>query len=306
MNFILTLIAAPGSGALSQAIVNTCLARVQSGTDQDRLKATWLADQEACEVTDICLEDRASHSFLDSVKSEVGSRPVDIHLLPASRGPRTKALLVADMESTIIQEELIDELAAQLGLGNEIAEITARAMRGELDFAEALQARVAQFAGVSHQQLDALYAHHVTLMPGARALIQTMKAHGAQTALVSGGFLLFAERIADRLGFDAVHANTLAFQGDALTGTVNAPILDRAAKAETLRKLVREQSLDIEHTLAVGDGANDLDMLATAGLGVAFRAKPVVAQKADTSVQHGDLTSLLYLQGIAKNNFVSD
>lgn len=217
-------------------------------------------------------------------------------------------LLVADMESTIIEQEMIDELADYVGLRDKISAITARAMRGELDFESSLRVRVAMLAGLDAGVLDEVYDKRVTLMPGAETLIKTMKANGAYCALVSGGFTVFTERVAARLGFDEHQANMLEIENGKLTGRVREPILGRAAKRQALERIARTLGIHLMETIAVGDGANDLDMLAAAGLGVAFRAKPKVQEAAGALpngvvVNDGDLTALLYLQGYRQDEF---
>ena len=212
------------------------------------------------------------------------------------------------MESTIIEQELIDELAGYVGLREKISAITTRAMRGELDFEAALRDRVAMLEGLDASVLDGVYAKRVTLMPGAEALIRTMKASGAYCTLVSGGFTVFTERVAKRLGFDEHQANVLEINNGKLTGRVREPILGRAAKRAALERIAAARGLDLSETMAVGDGANDLDMLAAAGLGVAFRAKPKVQEAAralpnGAVINHADLTALLYLQGYDRGEF---
>jgi len=227
--------------------------------------------------------------------------PIDVNMVPS--GPfRRKRLLVADMESTIIQQECLDELAVFAGVQEQISGITARAMRGELDFEAALKERVGLLNGLDANLLQRVY-DHVTLMPGAETLVATMRAHGATCALVSGGFTFFTERIAARLGFNLHRANTLEITNGRLAGTVGLPILGREAKLQTLQELARDGSLQPAETLAVGDGANDLAMIQAAGLGVAFRAKPILKERATASIVHGDLTALLYLQGYRREDF---
>ena len=310
MSHVLVIIAGPGQ-TLTQPLVGEVVAKLPSG---HRGPVQWLAKGHACEFSVVPWDGdgRAEHwqgiegmtAYIDHaiIVPARTKWPIDIALVPANN--RRKKLLVADMESTIIREELVDELAVRTGRGEEVAAITAKAMRGELDFAEALRERVVQFAGLEASLLDDLYESSVSLMPGAETLVRTMRKHGAFTALVSGGFTIFTARIAERLGFDAHHGNTLEIERGQITGRVAPPILDRAGKAKTLRELTDIKKLDPADTLAVGDGANDLDMLATAGLGVAYHGKPVVVGAADAAIQHGDLTSLLYLQGYKRNEFV--
>lgn len=218
---------------------------------------------------------------------------------------RAKKLLVADMDSTMITVECIDELADYAGIKPQIAEVTERAMRGELDFAEALDARVALLKGLPESAIDQCLEERVRLMPGAQALVQTMRARGAHTILVSGGFTRFAEPVGTRIGFDRRIANVLEIEGGVLTGTVNKPIVDSSTKETTLLGAMAELGLAPEQTMAVGDGANDLAMIRKAGLGVAYHAKPIVAAAAGARVDHGDLTALLYAQGIARADWVT-
>lgn len=218
---------------------------------------------------------------------------------------RAKKLLVADMDSTMITVECIDELADYAGIKPQIAEVTERAMRGELDFAEALDARVALLKGLPESAIDQCLEERVRLMPGAQALVQTMRARGAHTILVSGGFTRFAEPVGTRIGFDRRIANVLEIEGGVLTGTVTKPIVDSSTKETTLLGAMAELGLAPEQTMAVGDGANDLAMIRKAGLGVAYHAKPIVAAAAGARVDHGDLTALLYAQGIARADWVT-
>lgn len=218
---------------------------------------------------------------------------------------REKALIVADMDSTMITVECIDELADYAGIKAQIAEVTEAAMRGELDFAEALDARVALLEGLGADAIDRCLAERVRLMPGARTLVRTMKARGATAILVSGGFTRFAEPVSAQIGFDRVIANELLIEGDALTGAVTKPIVDSATKETTLLGAMAELGLDASATMAVGDGANDLAMIRQAGLGVAYHAKPIVAAAARARIDHGDLTALLYAQGISRSEWVA-
>lgn len=249
------------------------------------------------------------HPIVDGERSGIGAalRDCNVDVNRVETRLRRKRLLVADMESTIIEQEMLDELADFIGARERIAAITERAMRGELDFEAALKERVAMLAGLDASVLDEV-AERITLMPGAETLIRTMKANGAYCALVSGGFTVFTERIARRLGFDEHQANVLEIENGKLTGRVVEPILGREAKRLALLRLTAELGIDPRETISVGDGANDLAMLEAAGLGAAFRAKPkvceaVAAMPNGAVVTHGDLTALLYLQGYAESDF---
>ena len=217
---------------------------------------------------------------------------------------RAKALLVADMDSTMITVECIDELADYAGIKPRIAEVTERAMRGELDFAAALDARVALLDGLDESAIDRCLAERVRIMPGAKALVRTMRARGAHTVLVSGGFTRFAEPVAAEIGFDRAIANRLVIAEGRLSGKVEKPIVDSSTKETTLLGAIAEHGLAPEATLAVGDGANDLAMIRRAGLGVAYHAKPIVAAAAGARIDHGDLTALLWAQGIGRRDWM--
>jgi phosphoserine phosphatase len=204
----------------------------------------------------------------------------------------------------MIDQECIDELADAVGIKGEVAAITERAMRGDLDFAAALRARVSLIKGLERKVMEEIRRERLTFAAGSRTLVQTMKTHGATTSLVSGGFTFFAEWIGKRLGFDEWVANTLEFDGGLLNGTVTEPIVGREMKLERLLSLSRQREIPIAATMAVGDGANDLDMVKAAGLGVALHAKPILAEQAHARIDHGDLTALLYLQGYVEDEFV--
>ena len=238
----------------------------------------------------------ADPSRLAAARAALAGVPVDANAVPLAG--RRKRLLIADMDSTIIGCECIDEIAAVFGIGPKIAAITERAMRGELDFEGALTERVALLAGATEAQLHEVYATRVRLNPGAATLVRTMRALGADTALVSGGFTFFSARVAEAAGFAQHHACTLELADGKLTGRVVPPIIGREAKAARLRALAEAGGYRPEDAIAVGDGANDLAMLAAAGLGVAYRAKPAVAAAADARLDHSDLTALLHLQGV--------
>ncbi len=226
----------------------------------------------------------------------------DVVVQPAEH--RLKKLIVADMDSTMITVECIDELADYAGIKAQVAEVTEAAMRGELDFEAALDARVALLTGMDESVIARCLAERVKIMPGAKALIQTMRAKGATAILVSGGFTRFAEPVANEIGFNKAIANVLEIEGGKLTGKVAKPIVDASTKLATLAEATLDLGLFDHETLAVGDGANDLAMITQAGLGVAYHAKPVVAVAAGARIDHGDLSALLYAQGIARKDWV--
>ncbi len=261
----------------------------------------WLAREEACELGPIEIEPATAQR---AVRNALDDAPVDVCALPFEG--RRKRLLLADMDSTILQVECIDELADVLGIGERIAAITERTMNGELDFAQALAERVALLAGLGVAQVDAVAETRTPLTPGARTLVQTMRAHGAHTVLVSGGFTLFTERVRARVGFDADEANTLEIADGRLTGKVVPPVLDRHAKAQSLARHATELSLSSDATLALGDGANDIAMLQAAGMGVAFRAHQTVRAAVPLRLDVADLTGVLFLQGYRRDEFAAD
>jgi phosphoserine phosphatase len=228
----------------------------------------------------------------------------DIDAVVQPAGKRRKKLFLADMDSTMIGQECIDELAAYVGLKDHVAAITERAMRGDIAFEPALRERVALLKGLPVRVINEVIDRHIRLTHGGRTLVATMRAHGAFTCLVSGGFTLFTDRIAAMIGFDETHANMLALEGDKLAGTVVEPVFGRDAKRATLVSLRTRLKLSKDETLVAGDGANDLDMILEAGLGVAFRAKPKIAAAAPARIDHSDLTALLYVQGYHQKEFV--
>ena len=228
---------------------------------------------------------------------------IDMAVQPAEG--RRKRLLLADMDSTMIRQECIDELAALAGVGEHVAAITARAMNGELDFEAALNERVGLLRDLPEEVITRVWQERITFMPGGHLLVATMRAHGAYAALVSGGFTSFTEKVAQALGFDEHRANTLLAEGGRLTGQVARPILGKQAKLDALLDLSTRLGIDPAQAIAVGDGANDLAMLHRAGMGVALHAKPSVAAECDLRVNHGDLTALLYLQGYARSDFAA-
>jgi phosphoserine phosphatase len=263
-------------------------------------KPHWLAEAEACEFV---VGNAAGGTLAGPLRQTLEDAGVDVALVPAA--DRVKRLLVSDMDSTMITVECIDELAGALGIQAEVAAITRQAMNGELDFRTALAARVGLLAGLPVAVLEEIYRARVRLMPGAVTLVQTMRARGATTALVSGGFPPFTERVRAAVGFDLVQANRLESRAGRLTGRVLEPVRGPESKLALLRRLARAHSLPPAATLAVGDGANDLPMLKAAGLGVAYRAHPTVRAAVPVVINHGDLTALLFLQGIARRDFAT-
>jgi phosphoserine phosphatase len=292
---VLTLLARR-KGALDPAFIDR-LAQTLDRLGAGLGTADWLAPGLA---VDLPFADLNADQAEAAARRSIGRRKIDVIAQPS--GLRRKRILVADMESTLIVNEMLDELADLVGKRTEIAGITARAMNGELDFEGALDARVALIAGLSVADLERV-ATRIEIMPGARALIATMRGAGAGTYLVSGGFRFFTRMIAERLGIEREAGNDLEIENGRLTGRVLRPILGRAAKREALLAAAAERLQPIEATLAVGDGANDLDMILAAGLGIAFRAKPMVAARARWRIDHGDLTALLYAQGYRRDEF---
>ncbi|MFN3348321.1 phosphoserine phosphatase SerB [Pseudorhodoplanes sp.] len=298
MTHVATLIAAPGA-RLDDGLVAQARALLPAAAP-----AEWLDPGVAADIA-FSLDAATDQRWLaDHLRAAMGDAPIDVGVQP--RAHRRKKLLIADMDSTMIAQECIDELADLVGLKAHVSAVTERAMRGEIAFEPALRERVALLKGLPVSVVDEVIATRITLMPGARALIGTMRAQGAHTVLVSGGFSLFTRTIAAMIGFDENHANTLLVEDGRLTGFVEEPVLGREAKLDTLLDVARFMRLPLELTLAVGDGANDLAMIERAGLGVAYRAKPAVAEAADVRIDHGDLTALLYLQGYRRGEFVGE
>jgi phosphoserine phosphatase len=289
MSYVTTLVARRDAVTLSPAVLNHIRNAIRGGTP------VILSPGEAADIPVTTAPDAAT------LAAAIEGKPIDA-ITTKPRG-RRKALLIADMDSTMIQGETLDELAAFAGIGEQIAAITKRAMNGELDFKAALRERVGMLKGLKLDALDKTWAR-VRFTPGGLELVRTMRARGATTALVSGGFTYFTSRVAEALGFETHRSNTLVDDGAALTGQVAEPILDRDTKLSALNQLAAARGVKLAATLAVGDGANDLDMLRAAGLGVAFHAKPVVAQEAKAKVDHADLRALLFAQGYKASEFV--
>jgi phosphoserine phosphatase len=294
MTHVATLIASPAQPVTDELVR---IAALPVGA-----ALTWLDPAIAAELRFAPATDDDNRLIAARIRAALEGAPVDVVVQRAAG--RRKRLLVADMDSTMIGQECLDELAYFVGCKARVAAITVRAMRGEVAFATALRQRVALLAGLPAAVVDEVLATRISVTPGARALVATMRRHGAYTCLVSGGFTLFTERIAALIGFDENRGNRLIIGADGrLSGVVAEPILGRDAKLGTLRELRGRLGLAHHETLAVGDGANDLLMLGDAGLGVAFRAKPMVADAAAARIDHGDLTALLYAQGYRREEF---
>ena len=293
---VLTLIGAPDATPLEADHIDRVRARLPDAQAPD-----WLAQGEAC---DLPIEVAgAPQEIVDAARNALGGLAIDIACLPATG--RRKRLLLSDMDSTVIDQECIDELGALAGIGKEISAITTQVVRGDISFADALNRRVALLRGQKSDLLEQVYQTRITLKPGARTLVQTMRANGAYCVLVSGGFTFFTGRIAARLGFHEHLGNELLFENGLVTGKVREPVLGRGAKRVTMDRLCRDRGLDRGDVLAVGDGANDIEMLLAAGLGVALHAGPAVRDAARACIDRADLTALLYLQGYRKSQFVT-
>ncbi|MEL6839094.1 MAG: phosphoserine phosphatase SerB [Pseudomonadota bacterium] len=289
---VVTLISTPKERSLDGALVEN-LRNAWGGGD-----IHWLAIDEAAEFAIPAAPDNQWVIWDDLQKA-----CVDLVVQPAEN--RRKKMLLADMDSTMIRQECIDELAAEAGVGAHVADITARAMNGELDFEAALIERVSLLKDLPEPVIEQVLDERITYMPGGYELVNTMKAHGAYTALVSGGFTAFTSRVAKALGFDEQQANTLLSKDGKLTGDVARPILGKQAKVEALARITDTLNITEACVIAVGDGANDLGMLTRAGTGVALHAKPAVQARCDVRINHGDLTALLYLQGYNRDEFVT-
>ncbi len=289
--YVATLLTDPAAPSLDPALVDS-LRNAWSGGD-----VLWLSANEAAEFP---LDSPPANQW--DVWSDLQGLGVDLIVQPAVG--RRKHMLLADMDSTMIQQECIDELADEAGVGDHVKDITARAMNGELDFEGALIERVGLLKGLDETVIARVISERITLMPGGRELVTTMRAKGGYAALVSGGFTAFTASVAGTLGFDENKANTLLVEDGKLNGDVLRPILGRQAKIEALEQITARLGISETDVIAVGDGANDLGMLGRAGTGVALHAKPSVAEQCEVRVNHGDLTALLYLQGYTREEFV--
>jgi phosphoserine phosphatase len=296
MSLVVTLIGPRNGTDLVRDAVESVRAAISRSETSEPV---WLSPDEAC---DIAVRGNEAIAVDAAASAATVGMAIDVVCQPAAN--RRKRLLVADMDSTIIQQECIDEIADFAGRRADVAEITERAMRGEIDFADAVRARAGMFHGLDAGVLERAYAERVTLTPGAVTVIRTMRHAGAFTALVSGGFTFFTGRVAARVGFDVDHGNVLEIVDGRLTGRVVEPIMGADAKIARLDMYRQKLGLPVSATMAVGDGANDIGMIVAAGIGVAFHAKPKVAAAAPARINHGDLTALLYLQGYARSEFI--
>jgi phosphoserine phosphatase len=294
-SLVATLIANPSQPVLTDDVVAMAAEALGQETERSVLARGIAADL----IVPAPADPKAVEALLRSV---LGSRPIDVVVQPL--GQRRKRLFLADMDSTMIGQECIDELADYVGLKAEVSAITERAMRGEVAFEPALRERVALLKGLLAEVIGEIIEQRITLTPGGRSLVRTIRAHGGYACLVSGGFTLFTGPVAARIGFDEHRANRLILKGGRLAGLVEEPILGREAKLATLLELRQRLGLAAHETMAVGDGANDLAMLGEAGLGVAFRAKPAVAAAAHARLDHADLSALLYVQGYRAEEIV--
>jgi phosphoserine phosphatase len=299
MTYVATLISNPAAPALDDDILRRARRSLFAAQEP-----VWLDPGIAAEIIFAPGVDSDARGLSEHLRSVIGSDPIDA--VVQRTGPRRKKLFVADMDSTMIGQECVDELADFAGLKAHVAAITERAMRGEIAFEPALRERVALLKGLPVAVVDKVIAERITLTAGGRTLVQTMRKAGALTCLVSGGFTLFTKRIADMIGFDENRGNTLAVGNDGtLEGVVGEPILGREGKLAALLDLTARLGVGLQDTMAVGDGANDLAMIEMSGLGVAYHAKPAVAASAHARIDHGDLTALLYMQGYKRDEFAA-
>ena len=296
MDHVVTLISNPAAPAVDQQIVEDAARGIADGGGTCG-EPNWLAETIAADIVFSDLDAAAAETI---VRSTLARAPIDV--VVRQQAGRRKSLLIADMDSTIVTNETLDEVAGLAGLKEQVAAITARAMAGELEFRAALRERVALMRGLPLSLFEEV-AGRIAITPGADVLVATMRANGAVTALASGGFLLFIEKVANQLGFDFHEGNDLVVEDGKLTGYLKLPILNRDGKVDALLRYAGKCKVPVADTLAVGDGANDLGMLKAAGTGVAFHAKPMVAKAAGTRIDHGDMTALLYLQGYRRSEF---
>ncbi|PCI87720.1 MAG: phosphoserine phosphatase SerB [Hyphomicrobiales bacterium] len=296
MAHLITLITPKSKKAISDELI----LKIKQVIGEDFMAAVWLSENEAM---DIILHEELASGVQTKILSLISALPIDYAFHTDEN--RRKKLLIADMDSTVIGQECIDELADFVGIKDKVSEITERAMSGELEFDSALKERVNLLKNMPRTALQQAFDNKITLNAGARTLVQTMKANGAYTALVSGGFTFFTAQVQAQTGFDTTRANILNFVDDKLDGTVGEPILGQQAKLDSMNEFCDMRNIGLADALAVGDGANDLAMVTKAGLGVAYHAQPIVAAQAKVAINHCDLTALLYLQGYKAEEFIN-
>lgn len=285
---------------LISSLKNACISQTLASSVAEKLGASskWLYPTVACDFE--LSKDVTKQQAVKTTQEIIADLPIDIVFQPAQN--RKKKLFLADMDSTIIGQECIDELAAEIGVKDEVSKITEAAMNGEIDFEGALNDRVALLSGLEESIVSAVLKNRIVINEGAKEALSVMRANKTHTALVSGGFTVFASEIARQVGFDEFHANTLLSQGGKFTGKVQMPILGQQAKLDQLNRLASKIGIDLSDTIAIGDGANDLPMLMNAGTGIAFHAKPSVAAQAHVNINHGDLSAILFVQGYKKEH----
>ncbi len=301
-SYVLTMISNASSGPLEPIHIERVCRRLALPTGEagETGKVDWLAEREAC---DVFIESLLSAVDITEQARDALSGTAFDAVCTSTKG-RRKKLLISDMDSTVIDQECIDELGDAIGVGSRIREITQAVVNGGISFSEALRERLALMKGMERNMLESVYEERISLKAGARTLVQTMRHYGAYCILVSGGFSFFTHRIAERVGFHDHQGNELVFEDGKLTGEVQEPILGRTAKRNTLMRLCHEKGLEPSDVLAVGDGANDIEMIEAAGLGVAFHGSDTLRKQANACIDHGGLTALLYIQGFRKSEFV--
>ncbi|MDA0782762.1 MAG: phosphoserine phosphatase SerB [Rickettsiales bacterium] len=297
MQNVVTLITNYPKQKLDEAIINKAFISLEKKGGKI-INLSWLAENEACDILFDELDvDTARNILADKLEG------IEVDYIVGENNNRRKKLLISDMDSTIIQQECIDEVADKLGMKDKIAAITQKTMNGELDFSDSLRRRVSLLKDLDESKLQEVYENHITPMPGAKELLATMKANGSYCLLVSGGFTFFTDKIQNLLGFDDNRANVLEIKNGKLTGKVIEPVLDAGSKLDALNKIVNKLNIKHDDVIAVGDGANDLPMLQNAGLGIATHAKPHVRQQVRHNIIYTDLKALLYIQGYTKDEF---
>jgi phosphoserine phosphatase len=297
MQNVVTLITNYPEKILDETIINKAFISLEKKGGKI-INITWLAENEACDILFDELDIKTAREILSDKLSKH-----DVDFVVQENTNRKKKMLISDMDSTIIEQECIDEIADKLGIKDKIASITERAMNGELDFSDSLKERVSLLKDLDENKLNDVYENNITAMPGAKELVSTMKNNGAYCLLVSGGFTFFTQKIQDLLSFDENRANTLEIENGKLTGKVTEPILNADSKLEALNETINKLNINKNDVVAVGDGANDLPMLQNAGLGIATHAKPHVRQQVNHNIIHTNLKSLLYIQGYTKEEF---